>query len=185
MKQHPVVKKAVEQLAHFCGRAAKGMRKAQAKMPLATQWMGQKVRDLRTALPRLREPRTMAFVGSGAAIVFTLVLMAVPGGAERTVRKAALSGRELFSALAAQHKGIATASQVDEGATRDSSTNRVVLSETAWETLTIEQRNSIGSWLNQLGGFWEIRVGRASRDDQRVLDSEPVITSKEWNRQLR
>ena len=181
MKQHPVMKRLVEQIEQLRGRTVKSLHTLHARVPEATRWLGQKAASIRSVLPKLREPRTMAFVGSGAAVVFTLVLMAVPGGAERTVRKAALSGRELYAALAEQHAGIAHSSRVDESAARDSSTNRVVLSE----TLTIEQRNSIGTWLNQLGGFWEIRVGRASRDDQRVLESEPVITSKEWNRQLR
>lgn len=183
--QHPVVRKALEGLkrvGHGLGDGARAMR---AKAPAVAAFLGSRTAAVRAWLPKLRTPRTMALAGTGAAVVFTLVLMAVPQGAETVVKKQALSGKELFASLAAQFPGTQQASQVDEGERRGSSTNRVVLTETTWETLSIDQRNSLGSWLNQLGGFWEIRVGRGSGDGKRVQDHAPVVTSLEWNRQLR
>lgn len=183
--QHPVVRKTLEGLKRLGHGLGEGARALQKRAPEIAAWMGARTAAVRAWLPKLRTPRTMAIAGTGAAVVFTIVLMAVPQGAETVVKKQALSGKELFASLAAQCPGTQQASQIDEGERRGSSTNRVVLSETTWETLSVEQRNSLGSWLNQLGGFWEIRVGRGSGDGKRVQDHAPVVTSLEWNRQLR
>lgn len=183
--QHPVVRKALEGLKHVGRRLGAGAQALRARTPAVTAWASARAAKVRAWLPKLRDPRTMAIAGTGAAVVFTLVLMAVPQGAESVARKQALSGKELFESLVAQFPGTQKASQVDEAERRGSSTNRIVLSETTWETLSVEQRNSLGSWLNQLGGFWEIRVGQGSRDGKRVQDHAPIVTSLEWNRQLR
>lgn len=183
--QHPVVRKTIEGLKHMGHQLAAGAQALRARTPAVAAWARARATRARAWLPKLREPRNMTIAGTGAAVAFTLVLMAVPRGADSVARKQALSGRELFASLASQFHGTQKASQVDEAERRGSSTNRIVLSETTWETLSVEQRNSLGSWLNQLGGFWEIRVGQGSRDGKRVQDHAPIMTSLEWNRQLR
>ncbi len=150
----------------------------------AVQWQLGKVRLLAAWLPAHRRAATIG--GIGAALAVTLLLAGIPGGSpERQVQRQALSGKELFAALGQQHAGIQRASRVEEGAERGARTNLVVLTETVWQDLAQDQRNSIGSWLNTMGGSWEIRVGKASSDGARVLDAEAVITSRQWNQQLK
>ncbi len=143
------------------------------KLRLLTVWVGQ-------------HRRAATASGVGAALAAMLLLMGVPGRSpERQVQRQALSGQELFTALCDQNAGIQRGSRVEAGDDRSARTNLVVLPEQEWRTLAQEQRNSLGSWLNTLGGRWEIRVGKASADGLRVLEAEAVITSRQWNQQLK
>jgi hypothetical protein len=142
-------------------------------------------RSLRALASRLRGPKVVASAAIGAALLATIVLAAIPRGSDVQTRRMALSGKDLFAALQEQQPGTARSSRVKEGDERGSGTNLIVLTEDAWEKLSVDQRNSLGSWLNDLGGRWQIRIGRGNEDNTRVLDAQPVITSELWNRQLK
>lgn len=125
--------------------------------------------------------------GAAAALGLMLLFAAIPGAtpAERQVERLALMGQDLFTALCAEYPGVQRGSRIEVEQDRGTRTNLVVLPAVAWEQLAVEQRNSIGTWLNDLGGRWEIRVGAASADRERVLEAEAVITSRQWNDQLK
>ena len=137
-------------------------------------------------------PKAVAIAGSSLAVVISVLLFAMPGGLPDTggdraepQEALALSGKDLYSALSADMPAVAEQSRVSEPPERGSRTNRVVLPETSWEDLSDDQRISLGSWLNSLGGDWEIRVGTLADDGSRVRAARPTITSAVWNQQLK
>jgi hypothetical protein len=136
-------------------------------------------------LRRLRGRNAAVAGGVGAAVLAALVFAAIPRGPEAQTERAVLSGKALFAELVLQQPGVARSSRVDEGEQRGTGTNLIVVPQAAWDELSAGQRNSLGAWLNAVGGRWEIRVGVGSKDGQRVLDAEAVITSRDWNQQLR
>jgi len=140
---------------------------------------------VRTWVPRHRRATTIS--GIAASVALLLMVTGIPGGGspERQVERLTLSGKDLFLSLCDRHMGTQRQSRVAEAADRGSSTNVVVVPTDAWQTLSQDQRNSIGSWLNAQGGRWEIRVGASSPDNVKVLDPEPVVTSREWNQQMK
>ncbi len=166
-----------QQFQQFAARVRPGLERA-------ARWSQGQWRRLRAWVPGHRRAATAS--GIGAAVVLTMMIAGVPGGSpERQVARQALVGKELYASLAEQHPGVARASRVDETAERGSRLNLVVLPDGVWTDLSTAQRNSIGSWLNSLGGRWEIRVGKDSTDHARVLEAEAVITSQQWNQQLK
>src|SRR5262245_22606348 len=143
---------------------------------------------VRTWVPR--HPRATAITGVGAAVALLLMVTGVPsfpsgGSADRQVERLTLSGKDLFLSLCERNMGTQRGSRVAEAADRGSGTNVVLLPTDVWQTLSQEQRNSIGSWLNAQGGRWEVRVGASSPDKVKILDHEAVMTSREWNQQLK
>ena len=148
-----------------------------------------RLRQLRTLPARLAASlrgRNGAIAGGvGAAVLGAVVFMAIPRGPEAQVERLAVSGQALYAELLQQHPGVARSSRVDEGEARGSGTNLIVVPKTAWDALSVAQRNSLGTWLNAVGGRWEIRVGEGSKDGERVIDAQPVVTSREWNQHLR
>ena len=146
----------------------------------------QKWRTLPARLAATLRGRNAAVAGGvGAAVLAAVVFMAIPRGPEAQVERAAVSGKALYDDLLQAHPGVARSSRIDEGEARGSGTNLIVLPKKAWDALSVAQRNSLGTWLNAVGGRWEIRVGEGSEDGQRVLDAEAVVTSQEWNQHLR
>lgn len=187
--KHPFVQKVQAKARAFGAalrtlpaRARQWWSQARPRLAATFAVMGARLRALPAAL---RQPQAMAKAGIGAALVAMLVFAAIPRGPEAQTARQALSGRALFAALLEQQPGTARSSRVREGQDRGSGTNLIVLSESSWEQLSIDQRNSLGSWLDELGGRWEIRVGRATEDGTRVLDAAPVITHVLWNQQLK
>ena len=174
--------------------AARARAFAQAMRPLlrslqpaaqrARKWLTARFKQLRAWIPQNRRAATLG--GIGATVMVVMVLAAIPGTpSERQTWRLSLSGRELFAQLTEEHPGVARGSQVDETEGRGSRTNLIVVPDPVWQQLSVDQRNSLGSWLNQLGGRWEIRVGRASDDGERVLDAAAAMTSRQWNQQLK
>ena len=58
--------------------------------------------------------------------------------------------------------------------------SRIVLTNAAWERLGVGQRESLAQHLATLGGDWEIRAGAAAKDADRIVDDQPVLTSRLW-----
>jgi len=143
---------------------------------------------VRTWVPRHR--RASMITGIAASVALVLMVTGVPslpggGSPERQVECLTLSGKDLFLSLCEHNMGTQRSSRVAEAADRGSGTNMVVLPTDVWQTLSQDQRNSIGSWLNAQGGRWEVRVGASSPDKVKIVDPEAVMTSREWNQQLK
>lgn len=127
-----------------------------------------------------------AYSAGLCVLAYMFATAGVPEGpAQQETTRAALSGKDLFIALTEEYPCVQRGSHVAEGDTRGGRPNLVVLPDRVWQDMPVEQRNSIGSWLNTAGGKWEIRTGKMSVDGLRVLEAEPVVSSREWNQQLK
>jgi hypothetical protein len=135
------------------------------------------------ALPR-RLARRGVLVGAGVVVAAGIALVA-SGITSSPEERIAATGEDLFEDLMAQHPDLREGCRITQGQERGSTTNRLVLPDEVWDALAQDQRNSLGTWLNQLGGAWEVRVGPLGADGKRVRDSRPLITSRDWNRQLK
>ena len=91
-----------------------------------------------------------------------------------SVAEGAAGGRELLDSLLASGAASKRESRV-RGAF-----GRIVLTNAAWERLGVAQRESLAQHLANLGGDWEIRAGAAAKDDDRIVDDQPVLTSRLW-----
>jgi len=154
------------------------MLKMPAQIRSVREWLSKYWKN-----PTRRQLKVSA--GALGAVGLSLVLLAVASSPEQQPQRAALSGKALFETVLAQHPSVRNDSRVRRSKDRGSSTNRVVLPAAVWELLDIDQRNSLGTWLNSIGGRWEIRTGRLSADRNRVGRSEAVITSRQWNQQVK
>lgn len=124
-------------------------------------------------------------LAGGTAAVVALVALLMVGVTTSPEQRSAATGADLFDEIMAQYPDLRASSQIAAGADRGAAANELMLPTEVWEQLPVEQRNSLGSWLNELGGDWVIRVGAVAEDGKRIRGAQAVITSREWNRQLR
>jgi hypothetical protein len=134
-------------------------------------------------LPRLLTRRSvLASAGVVASAAVALFLSGITTSPEQRI---AATGEDLFEEIMAQHPDLREGCRIAQGDQRGTATNRMVLPDEVWDRLAVDQRNSLGTWLDTIGGSWEIRVGPPAPDGKRVRDSRPLITSRDWNRQLK
>lgn len=148
---------------------------------------------VQTILDRLRAlsgspagRRAMVLSGVGVALLLALLLAGLLGASpEEESARLELKGRDLFEAIMERQPGLRQSSRIAAAAEPGSGANLMVLPAAVWQELEVDERNSLGAWLNTLGRRWEIRVGILSEDGARVLDHRPVITSRAWNQQVK
>ena len=140
----------------------------------------------RAALTPERRKRTLAISGSSLAMVLLLALVALPEATpEEQQTQLALSGGDLYESLMKRRPELRDDSRIEPSATQAATGNRLVLPQDIWQLLDIEQRISLGTWLETIGGRWEIRIGTMTADGTAIENSEPVMDSQAWNRQLK
>lgn len=145
----------------------------------------RRVDRLLAALRGWSRGRKAAAGGAALAVLLALAMVALPGSPAQQVRELEVSGQELYEAILERHPDLRAGNRIAQDPERGTGTNRVVLPDAVWDGLSVDQRNSLGTWLNALGGAWEIRVGALADDGRRVRDAGAVITSEAWNQQLK
>lgn len=156
--------------------------------------VGRATQGMRAGLNRLRAladsptgRKTMSAAAVGLVLLLALVLVGLPGSAPNGDKGRTLvaTGKDLFDAIMEQNPSLRMSSRIAAATEHGSATNLLVLPDAVWNELDVDRRNSLGAWLNTLGRKWNIQVGTLSEDGSRVLDPRSVITSQEWNRQVK
>lgn len=148
------------------------------KVQKAGSWLTQQAK-------KLSGRHIKVSIGALGAVSLSLVLLAIAQSPERPPEQSAAAGQRLFETILGQHLSVRQESRIQPATNRGASTNRMVLPDVVWEEMTTEERNSLGLWLNAIGGRWEIRTGPLADDNNRLTGSTAVITSRQWNQQTR
>lgn len=148
------------------------------KVQMVGSWLTRQAR-------KLSSRHIKVSIGALGAVSLSLVLLAIAQSPERPPEQTAAAGQQLFETLLGEHLSIRQESRIMPTNERGSSTNRMVLPDVVWDDMSTEERNSLGLWLNSIGGSWEIRTGPLADDSNRLNGSEAVITSRQWNQQTR
>ena len=134
---------------------------------------------------KLTKRQIQVSIGAVGAVSLSMVLLAIAQSPKRPPQQTAVAGQRLFETILGEHQSIRHDSRIKPAENRGSSMNRLVFPDAVWESMTTEQRNSLGMWLNSIGGRWEIRAGSLANDGNRVSQSKAVITSRLWNQQTK
>ena len=132
---------------------------------------------------KLTQRQIQVSIGVTSAVCLSLVLLAIAKSPTPRPQKLARAGQQLFEEVLGEHPSVRNESRVRPASNRGTATNRIVLPNHVWDSLTDEQRTSLAVWLNIIGGSWDIRVGDLTDDANRVTNTKAIISSRSWSRQ--